>query len=69
MKFSLFMRRRAAAAINPTVAGRNPTNAASTYLLCLNFEKAMDIDNTKKNEGKQTAAVVKQDHKILTVGE
>ena len=35
MKFSLFINNKAAAAINPTVAGRSPKKAAATYLLFL----------------------------------
>ena len=34
------MSNKAAAAINPTVAGRKPKKADSTYLLCLNLAKA-----------------------------
>ena len=34
------MSNKAAAAINPTVAGRKPKKADSTYLLCRNLAKA-----------------------------
>ena len=60
------MSNKAAAAIKPTVAGRNPKKADSTYLLWRNFAKAYEINSTNKKEGKQTEKVVKQEPKILT---
>ena len=66
MKFSSFMSNKAAAAIKPTVAGRKPKKAASTYLLCRNLANAYEINKTSRKEGKQTEKVVKQEPKILT---
>ena len=43
--------------MRPTVMGRKPVKAASTYLLFLNFAKKYEMNSTNKNGGKHTAKV------------
>lgn len=61
LKFSSFIKTRAADANNPTTAGRSPLNTASTAGCFWYFRKNLLIVSIRMNEGSTTAKVAMHD--------